>query len=68
MRKIIIDNQGTQATLEIEQKLVEHIASKRALPVDAISDNDIIKFFADAAGQALDRAVTEYVDTDGKAT
>lgn len=57
---------GTQATLEVSQQLVNHIASKHALPPDAISDNDIIKFFVEATGQALDRAVTEYVASDGK--
>jgi len=66
MRQIVISHAGTQATIEVTQELVKHIASRRSLPADSISDNDIVKFFADAAGQALDRAVTEYVASDGK--
>ena len=68
MRQITIDQEGTRATIEVTQALVSYIASRHALPVDSISDNDIIKFFAEAAGQAFDRAVTEYVASDGKAS
>ena len=68
MRQIVIDQAGTQATLEVTQALVNYIAKHRSLPVDLITDNEIIKFFADAAGQAFDRAVTEYVASDGKAS
>jgi hypothetical protein len=66
MRQITIRKDGLEASIEITEDLIKHIASRKALPDSAITDAEIVKFFVEASTRAFDKARSEYVDSDGK--
>jgi len=66
MRTISFKTKSGDVELEVTQPLIDHIARKKSLPVDAISDSMILGFFRDASDSALKKAAAEYLDSDGE--
>lgn len=68
MRRINLSTPSGNAEIEVTQALEEHIAKRHAVPVSAVTDSMIVRFFRDASDTAFKRAAAEYLDSDGKDT